>query len=131
MRDRRDALRILVVDDDASHLSLVERSLRLEGFEVTTATGAFGVSALVRRWQPDLVLLDVNIPALSGDRLLEVLRRHAPSETKLVLFSACDEAYLRRLAGEVSADGYISKSIASMDLAERIRNLCASQRPRD
>lgn len=128
MRER-EALRVLVVDDDAAQLSLLERSLRLEGFEVTTATGAIGVSALVRRFQPDLVLLDVNIPALSGDRLLEVVRRHAPSETKLVLFSACDEGHLRRLASEVSADGYISKSTAGLELAERIRRLCGSQRP--
>jgi len=122
------ALRVLVVDDDPTQLSLLERTLRLEGFEVTTATGAIGVSALVRRCQPDLVLLDVNIPALSGDRLLEVVRRHAPPDTKLVLYSACDEAHLRRLASDVQADGYISKSTAALDLAERIRRLCASQR---
>lgn len=122
------ALRVLVVDDDPTQLSLLERTLRLEGFEVSTATGAIGVSALVRRVQPDLVLLDVNIPALSGDRLLEVVRRHAPPDTKLVLYSACDEAHLRRLANEVHADGYISKSTAALDLADRIRRLCTSQR---
>jgi two-component system, OmpR family, response regulator len=119
-----DPLRVLVVDDDEAQLSLVERSLRLDGFVVETTNEAFGVSNIVRRFQPNIVLLDVNIPALSGDRLLPVVRRYAPASTKLVLFSACGESELRKRAHDVSADGWISKSAAGSELARQLRKLC-------
>ena len=72
------ALRVLVVDDDGMYLELVQRSLRGFGMEVTTTDSSLGVSNLIRRLEPDVVLLDVNIPALSGDAVLGLARRHAP-----------------------------------------------------
>ena len=126
MPETPTALRVLVVDDDALQLSFLERSLRLEGFDVTTMSQAIGVSVMVRKFRPDIVLFDVNIPALSGDRLLEVVRRHAPASTKLVLYSACDESHLRHLAREVEADGYITKSVAGTELAQAIRRFCTT-----
>src|SRR5690606_3539104 len=80
-------LRVLVVDDDGMYLELVERSLRGFGMDVTTTDSSLGVSNLIRRIEPDVVLLDVNIPALSGDALLGLARRTAPERTKFVLFS--------------------------------------------
>ncbi len=121
-----DPLRVLLVDDDELHLSMLERSLRLDGFVVETASVAIGVSNIVRRFVPDVVLLDVNIPALSGDRLLEIVRRYAPTNTKLLLFSACDEDELSRRALAVSADGWISKSKVGSELAAQLRQICSS-----
>ena len=68
------ALRVLVVDDDSMYLELVERSLKSFNIEVTTTDSAIGVTNLIRRTEPDVVLLDVNIPALSGDALLGIVR---------------------------------------------------------
>jgi two-component system, OmpR family, response regulator len=122
MPDR--TLKILVVDDDPLQLEMIERLLRLDGFEVATTAATIGVSNMVREFHPHLVLFDAHMPALSGDRLLTIVRRHASPETKLVLFSACDETKLRRLATEAHADGWISKSSASGDLGQRLRQLC-------
>ncbi len=113
-------IRVLVVDDDANHLDLTARSLRSYGIEVTASSQPLGVSNIVRKIEPDVVLLDVNIPALPGDRLLSVARRHAPKGTQFVLYSACDESRLRRLASEVEADGWISKSTEAPQLAKKI-----------
>ena len=121
-----DALRVLIVDDDPEQLAMVARGLRLESFEVEVASESLGVSNLARRFRPDVVLLDVNIPALSGDRLLSVLREnmrlHRP---RLVLFSACDREELRRLARDVEADGWIPKGVTGRELADQLRDLCA------
>jgi DNA-binding response OmpR family regulator len=117
-------LRVLVVDDDGVQLEMIQRSLRLEGFDVTVTRAAIGVSNIVRTFLPDAVLLDVNIPALTGDRLLAVARRHAPAATRFFLFSACDESRLRALANETGADGWMSKSTASAEVAARIRAAC-------
>ena len=117
-------LHVFIVDDDPEQLKLFERLLTLEGFEVTTSEGALGVSNLVRHYAPDVVLLDVNIPALTGDRLLTVARQHAPSTTKWVLVSACDEDRLRAIAADVKADGWMSKSMPVSQMAAQLRKLC-------
>lgn len=115
-------LSVLVVDDDVELLSLVERLLRSSGLRVTTASASIGVSNLVRRVMPDVVVVDVNIPALSGDALITLVRRHAPPQTRFVLYSSCDESELRAIARRIDADGWISKSNVS-SLADYIKKL--------
>jgi DNA-binding response OmpR family regulator len=117
-------LHVFIVDDDPEQLKMLERLLTLEGFEVTTAEAALGVSNLVRHYAPDVVLLDVNIPALTGDRLLKVARQHAPATTKWILVSACDEDELRTIAAEVKADGWMSKSWPVSQMAAQLRRIC-------
>ncbi|NMO16222.1 response regulator [Pyxidicoccus fallax] len=113
-------IRILVVDDDQDQLALAERTLSAYGFDVRTHRSSLGVSNLVRTSAPDLVLLDVNIPALSGDKVLALARAQAPASTKFILFSASDESKLRALARASGADGYISKSVQGEDLAQKL-----------
>lgn len=121
-------IRVLVVDDDVRHLDVVARGLRLEGFEVETSASSLGVSNLARKFAPDVVLLDVNIPALSGDRLAELLRQGRGGETlRLVLFSACDEDELRSLANRVAADSWIQKGCDSRELASHLRRVCGRE----
>lgn len=115
-------MRVVIVDDDEEQLSMVSRMLRVEGCDVETTSSPFGVSNLVTSFRPDVVLIDVNIPALSGDKILSVLRRHQ-SEARLVLFSAADESTLRRLAGEVGADAWIQKGGDAKEMAERLLKL--------
>jgi two-component system OmpR family response regulator len=119
---------VLVVDDDPLQLELVERSLRLEGFEVVTTSSPMGVSNLVRSTRPAVVLLDLDLPAIPGEKLLELARRQSPSETRFVLYSACDEAKLRRLAVQYAADAWICKSTVGAELAGRLRAMLATER---
>ncbi len=70
---------------------------------------------------PRIVLVDVHIPALSGDRLIGISKKWAPQGTLFVLYSASDEARLRGLAREVEADGWISKSVTGSDLTAKLR----------
>jgi CheY-like chemotaxis protein len=75
-----------------------------------TQTQPFGSTNAVIRLQPDLVLLDVNMPALSGDRLAEVLRANAYTRNVMVvLHSSNDEDHLRTTARRLGLDGYICK----------------------
>ncbi len=118
-----DRLRVLIVDDDQQQLDLVSRRFKLEGFEVATTTTSFGTSNLIRSFSPNVVLLDVNIPALTGDKLLAVARTVAPPDTRFVLYSACDESRLRELATRAQADGWISKSTELGVVADRLRKM--------
>jgi two-component system OmpR family response regulator len=113
-------LRVLVVDDDPDQLELVRRTLGPRGFEVHTHNSALGVSNLVRTSAPHLVLLDVNFPALKGDKVVALARQYAPQGTKFILYSASDEARLRSLALASGADAYLSKSVQGEELARRL-----------
>ncbi len=77
-----DTLRVLVVDDDPLQLDLVERTLKAEGFEVMTCENPIGVTNIVRSFLPHVVLMDVDIPALSGDKILSIARKSAPPMTQ-------------------------------------------------
>ena len=120
MAEAGGTTRVLVVDDDPDLLDLVQRSLSRYGFEVHTHTSALGVSNLVRASSPDLVLIDVNFPALKGDKVVGLARQYAPQGTKFILYSASDESKLRSLALASGADGYISKSVQGEALARKL-----------
>ena len=121
-----DPLRILVVDDDHMQLDLVSRTLKGETFEVMVCDSPIGVTNAVRSFAPDVVLMDVNIPALSGDRLLTIARKNAPKTTRFVLYSSADESRLRALSLEIEADGWIPKSVTGDDLIARVREIAAN-----
>ncbi len=120
MSESENKIRVLVVDDDVDQLMLLERTLNAYGFEVRTHRSSLGVSNLVRNANPDLVLLDVNIPALSGDKVLSLARNQAPTGTRFILYSASDESKLRALALASGADSYISKSVQGEALARKL-----------
>jgi two-component system OmpR family response regulator len=117
------ATRVLVVDDDLDQLDLVERTLPRFGFTVQTATKPLEVPVLVTQLRPDVVLLDVNFPQMSGDLVVSVSRRNAPAHTRFVLYSAADETKLRSLAMTSGADAYLSKSVQGSDLARELNQI--------
>jgi DNA-binding response OmpR family regulator len=112
-------MKILLVDDDTDLLDVTAYALRREGFNVIVATD--GVQAL-RRWQsdePDLVLLDVGMPRMSG---LEVCRkiRQESSTPVIMLTAAGDEEHVVQ-GFRHGADDYVTKPFSPKLLALRIR----------
>lgn len=106
--------RILIVDDDPAHLHSTRGILEAEGYEVFTHDQAFGSTAIIAEVKPDLVLLDVNMPGLSGDRLAGVYRANARTRTtRVVLYSSNDEDALRATTRRLQLDGYICKGSPS------------------
>ncbi len=102
--------RILIIDDDIAHLVSTRGILQAEGYDVFTHSQGFGTTNLVKQIQPDLVLLDVNMPGLSGENLADVLRANASTRnTTIVLYSSNDEDTLRATVKRLGVDGYISK----------------------
>jgi DNA-binding NtrC family response regulator len=81
---------ILLVDDDADILSLLGRFFESRGWEVQRAAEATGALALYERERPDLVLLDIHLPGVSGLQLLEVLRSRDPDASVIMLTGQAD-----------------------------------------
>jgi len=102
--------RILVVDDDQLHLLTTAELLEDEGYEVLVQGSPFGATERIMATRPDVVLLDVNMPGLSGESLLPLLKARAQTRaTPVVLLSSNDESALRAAALRLGADGYACK----------------------
>lgn len=115
--------RILVVDDDPDLLEITKELLELDGYHVRVQQSPFGTTKSVLEFEPDLILLDVNMPGLSGDRLAALLIRGEEGiRRRVLLYSSNDELSLHRAALEVGAEGYIPKGDGSM-LRRRVREL--------
>jgi two-component system, OmpR family, response regulator len=102
--------RILLVDDDDAHLVSTKGILEDAGFEVFTQRNALGTTNLIKTLQPDLVLLDVNMPGLPGDKLSAIVKSHsATRNVRILYYSSNDEDTLRKAVLETGVDGYVSK----------------------
>ncbi|MCL4537336.1 MAG: response regulator [Nitrospirae bacterium] len=106
----RTKKKILVVDDDERHLVTAKELLEDAGYEVITHYNWFGSTNVIKRLQPDLILLDINMPALSGDALSEILRGNSRTkDVPIVFYSSNDEDSLRKAVSECGVRGYICK----------------------
>ena len=112
--------RLLVVDDEASIVELLTAILRYAGFDVISASRGKDALRLVKDEAPDLVLLDVMMPAMDG---FEVLRRmRAEGITTPVLFLTAKDAVEDRIAGlTMGGDDYITKPFSLGEVLARIR----------
>lgn len=119
--------RVLILDDDPEQLLLLGRSLRAAGYDVEMVTSPIGITNVARRLQPDIVLLDVNVPALSGDQLVEGIRRQH-SAARIVLYSGSDATTLHGLAKSAGADGFIQKGTPMDEILRKLRRMLAEKR---
>ena len=112
--------KVLIVDDDELHLYTTKELLQNDHIEVTTHKNWFGATNVVRNLQPDLVLLDINMPALSGDKLAAIIKPYCETtKTPIVFHSSNDEDSLRELVKTHGVRGYICKGNVS-DLRSKV-----------
>lgn len=120
--------RILLIEDDPSILKGLELNLGLEGFQVRSATdGAKGLAAAAE-WKPDLVVLDVMMPGMSGYEVCRELRRRGSNVPILILSAKGTE--MDRVQGlDLGADDYVTKPFGLQELLSRVRALLRRSRP--
>lgn len=113
--------KILVIDDSEIVLGLVRATLEGGGFQVITQSRTAGAIALVLQEKPDLVLLDVNMPTITGDKLAKLFgKAQASGETIVLLHSSLPEAALRARTNSAGAHGYIQKTDDSFQLLREV-----------
>jgi len=112
--------RLVVVEDEAHLAEVVSDNLRLEGWEVTVAGDGPSALALIRKSQPDLVLLDVMLPGLDGFAVCQTLR--AEGNDVPILFLTAKSGQGDRLQGlELGGDDYLGKPFDLRELILRVR----------
>jgi DNA-binding response OmpR family regulator len=111
--------RILVVEDNANLAFGLQTSLELEGHEVAVAeTGPEGLRQ-ARAWEPDLIILDLMLPELDGNRVLKALREEG-REVPVVILTARGEEADKVLGFRLGADDYVTKPFGILELLARV-----------
>ena len=112
---------VLVVDDEPMLRNLLSRLLRMEGYDVIEAQDGEEALSQVEARQPDLVLLDVMMPARDGLDVLGDLRK--TSAVPVILVSALGQEADRVLGLKLGADDYVVKPFSAAELSARIESV--------
>ncbi|MEO8715877.1 MAG: PleD family two-component system response regulator [Acetobacteraceae bacterium] len=121
--------RILIVDDVPANLRLLQAKLAAEYYQMAGAQDGYEAMDLARRWQPDLILLDVMMPGMDGYECCRRLK--ADPETlhiPVVMVTALGASPERLLALEAGADDFLTKPVDFGTLVARVRSLVRLKR---
>lgn len=116
--------KIMIVDDDPVMIMVVQKYLKDGGFrQFVSNSDAAGVLTMVRAQQPDIVLMDVRMPGMSGLEILESMRRdetikHIP----VIILTSSTDAGTKSAALELSANDFLGKPVDPSELILRVRN---------
>ncbi|GAB4542214.1 MAG: response regulator transcription factor [Anaerolineales bacterium] len=119
MPDINDRRKILVVDDEERMVRFIRMNLEHDGFQVSEAFNGKQAIQKIRDVTPDLILLDVMMPDLSGFEVLEAIREF--SAVPVIMLTAKGEEDDRVRGLEIGADDYIIKPFSPRELVSRIK----------
>lgn len=111
--------KILVVDDERKIVDIVEAYLKREGYQVIVAYEGKLALELARKQRPDLVVLDLMLPEISGWDICRILRKE--SNIPIIMLTARDETTDKIVGLELGADDYVTKPFDPKELVSRIR----------
>jgi CheY-like chemotaxis protein len=118
--------KIVVIDDDAKALSVAKRLLEAAGYEVITSESPLRMPQLVQREKPNLILLDLEMPALSGEHVLDFTTLFDfLREIPIVIHSAKSEDDLKSLVERSAAVGYIRKTNNGLTFVAQVERFIA------
>ena len=111
--------KILVVEDDLNLLSTLKYNLQKEGYDVATSADGAEAIETARRENPDLVILDLMLPKMSGFEVCRVLRKDMT--VPVLMLTAKAEETDKIVGLEIGADDYMTKPFSMRELVARVR----------
>jgi DNA-binding response OmpR family regulator len=121
---------VLAIEDDPAILRGLSDNLRFEGYEVVTATDGEAGYHLQRERKPDLIVLDLMLPRMSGLEFCRKLRGEGV-QTPILMLTARSEEPDRVLGLDLGADDYVTKPFSVRELMARIRALLRRSQPQN
>jgi len=125
-RASRDA-KIMIVDDEGVNIDIVQAYLEQEGFKrFLTTTESTATLAMIRHRSPDLILLDIKMPRISGLEILESMRRDADiAQIPVIILTASNDPKVKLAALRLGASDFLSKPVDPSELMLRLENVLA------
>lgn len=119
-----DNKRVLLVEDDDALANIYVTRLEAEGFTIKRVNNGEDALAAALEFRPDLVLLDVMMPKVSGFEVLDILRNTPETAAlKIIMLTALGQEGDKQRADQLGADDYLVKSqVVITDVVERIRH---------
>lgn len=118
--------KVLVIDDSPLVLAMASDALTAAGFDVFTATNGIEANSFIfsTNNRPDLIILDIMMPLLDGNKKAKILKEKDFSKDIPILFiSSKDESELAKMVEESGADGYISKPFTPQSIVSSVRKV--------
>ncbi len=116
-------IKVAIVDDDCDWLKILPKLLEPWNFKITTLADPQQFWTVIQTVKPDVLVLDINMPAIDGFELCQILRSDPHWQRLPVLFvSALSDPNTQNQAFAVGADDYLCKPVMGFDLANRILN---------
>ncbi len=128
MSDFERPPRVLVVEDDDAIAQVLQRSLRMEGYDVRIAADGIGAIEQAHGFLPDLVILDLGLPRLDGIEVAQKLRE--TDDVPILILTARDAVESRVEGLDAGADDYLVKPFERQELLARLRALLRRRPPR-
>jgi CheY-like chemotaxis protein len=115
-------IHILLVDDDTEILRLIGAQLATAGYEVLHAHDGNEGREMARRFQPDLILMDVRMPVMDGYKTLVYMKHEEVTKNIPVLFLTNEDFSIegQKAAKEIGAEGYLPKSGLKEDMLAKV-----------
>jgi putative two-component system response regulator len=121
---QKRASRILLVDDELRNLKLLETLVKAEGYETETAMSGEQALAAVAHHPPDLILLDVMMPGMSGHEVAGKLKLDPNTKAiPIIMVTSLDDRHSKLTALNMGAEDFLTKPIDRAELWVRVRNL--------
>lgn len=121
---------VLICDDDKDILNVCRIILERENYHVKTYTDCESVLSEIKAVEPDVILMDIWVPAMGGEALTRLIKEdEATKHISVILFSANDE--IKKITERVQADGYIHKPFDVKTLVKIIEKYAGHNKPFD
>lgn len=116
--------RVLVLDDSELVLEMAKDFLVESGFDVAVAMDLMEANSHLFKYDPHVIVIDVMMPMLSGDKTARVLKQNKnTSQIPILLLSSKPEDELRRLVAESGAEGFLRKPFTKRDIVAKIEEV--------
>ncbi len=122
-------MKILVVDDEPTIRGLVKELLNTAGYQVLFAPDGPLALELVRNLRPDLIVLDIMMPGMTGIEVVQEMRKDSRlKDTPILIISGCvPESEARHQLGDLRIAGYLSKIELPASLVSRVQEILSNQ----
>jgi CheY-like chemotaxis protein len=127
---RARRIRVLIAEDHEDTREGYATFLEHQGMDVRAVSDGLQALKVVRRWKPDVAVLDLSMPKVTGDEVARVIKKHRAADVAVVVVSGYADFGEKR-ARDAGADEYLSKPCLPHELAEVVARLAGRKRKPD